>query len=381
MKTLKWTGRMLFLLAMLGISGVVAIMFSVSAFNAATGAHIGHEVPGVLMDKAEELIMKHARAKAMDVGSENILPIMKSVPVIPETHAVKRGEWLSKIAVAHGVTVAAMVKANKGMYPSLEKNPGLIHPGWKLSIPTANAVINPSPEKSAVAKAMKQKVYPETIAKAVPRDKHRALSNPGTHPRIVKKGHRGASRHPETGLKLKVSPEISGKYWDDSWARKPVGERLKLFESAWGDLFIKSSKTEVGWVPPIALAALTWVECRGKIRCLSDMGAEGPVQILPGTQRLLGLKKGEAYDPEKAVPAAAKYLRMGYNEHKGSHESPTLLAFAHYYGGPGYADRLARQKSDLRRNEYIRAINGSIELFGKYGVFTEDVFRVPTESS
>jgi LysM repeat protein len=48
----------------------------------------------------------------------------------PQTYTVKPGDWLSKIAPAHGISTAALIAAN----PQI-KNPNLIFPGQQINIP------------------------------------------------------------------------------------------------------------------------------------------------------------------------------------------------------------------------------------------------------
>ena len=50
------------------------------------------------------------------------------------TYTVTRGDNLSAIAAHFGTTVASLVDKNKGKYPSLPSNPGLIYPGWVLVV-------------------------------------------------------------------------------------------------------------------------------------------------------------------------------------------------------------------------------------------------------
>ncbi|MFB7473156.1 LysM peptidoglycan-binding domain-containing protein [Kitasatospora sp. NPDC056184] len=52
-----------------------------------------------------------------------------------DSYTVKRGDTLGVIAKAHGVTLAALLKANPGRFP----NPDLIEPGQKVTIPAGNA--------------------------------------------------------------------------------------------------------------------------------------------------------------------------------------------------------------------------------------------------
>jgi LysM repeat protein len=343
MKTLKWTGRMLFLLAALGISVVAAVILSVTAFNAATGTRIGHEVPGVLLDKVGELFVKHA--KATDVGPDKTEPAMKPVVASePETYTVKNGDWLSKIAALNGVTVAALVKTNKDMYPSLAKNPSLIHPGWKLSIPqTASAATDSSPEKSVA----KQSVHPETIAKAVPRDKHAALSKTGAQKRTAKKEHRG-DRHPE-GLQLKLTRELS---------------RVEKIVRTYGPIVEKAAERYN--VPKHFIYGLIYHESGGDTHAIGDSGrSRGLMQLHDPTRVSLGLTKKEAHDPEKAIPAGTRYLREQYDAFG---KDPVAAISA--YNAPSLTERMIGQGADPSSRDYVRNVGAAAKLFKQYEKLT-----------
>ena len=48
------------------------------------------------------------------------------------TYTVKKGDTLSKIAAAKGVTIDNLVKWNQDSHPGLKKNRNLIYEGWEL---------------------------------------------------------------------------------------------------------------------------------------------------------------------------------------------------------------------------------------------------------
>lgn len=50
------------------------------------------------------------------------------------TYTVQRGDTLYRVAVNNGTTVSNLVNLNGGTYPSLYTNPGLIFPGWVLTV-------------------------------------------------------------------------------------------------------------------------------------------------------------------------------------------------------------------------------------------------------
>lgn len=306
---------------------------------------IGHEVPGVLLAKAEELIVKSAEAKA------SVLPVTetKVTPTVlePETHIVRKGEWLSKIAAAHGVTIEALVKANKGIYPSLARNPSLIHPGWKIIIPSAAhaTTTHSSPEKSVT----KQSVHPETIAKAVPRDKHTALSKEDTRKRITKKELRGMTRHPEQALRLKLSRELP---------------RVDTIVKAYSPIVEEASRKYR--VPKHFIYGLIYHESGGDTHAIGDGGkSRGLMQLHDPTRIRLGLSKKEAHDPEKAIPAGTRYLREQYDTFGGN-----SVAAISAYNAPYLTQKMLRRGADPSSRAYVRSVGAAAKLFKEYDRLT-----------
>ncbi len=62
------------------------------------------------------------------------------------TYTVQPGDSLWAIAqrfLGAGNRYPELVEANKGRYPSIEKNPNLIHPGWVLTIPGGAGRVTP----------------------------------------------------------------------------------------------------------------------------------------------------------------------------------------------------------------------------------------------
>ncbi len=310
-------------------------------------AGIGHEVPGVLLAKAEELLVKSAvAAKNEIVPKDDVQPIAEEKPVTipePETYVVRRGDWLSKIAVSKNVSIEALVKANRELYPSLAKNPGLIHPGWTLIIPIASATATlSSPEKSVLKK---QNVYPETTAKAVPRDKHRALSKEGTPKRIAQKERRGASRHPETALRLKLSMNLT---------------RIETIVRTYSPIVEKASSEYA--VPKHYIYGLIYHESGGNPNAIGDGGrSRGLMQLHDPTRIRLGLTKKEAHDPEKAILAGTKYLREQYDAF-GRNTGAAISA----YNAPWLTQKMIERGTDPSKRDYVRSVKAAASLFKEY---------------
>jgi soluble lytic murein transglycosylase-like protein len=110
----------------------------------------------------------------------------------------------------------------------------------------------------------------------------------------------------------------------------PAGGSGSLAGVPYGDLFTAAG-TRHG-VDPELLAAVAWAESGYDPRAVSHAGAQGLMQLMPGTAAGLGVK--DSFDPEQAVDGAARLL-AGHLRQFGS----TELALAAYNAGPGAVNR------------------------------------------
>jgi hypothetical protein len=129
------------------------------------------------IDRIGEAGATHAKAIA-----DGIAGALGAVPVQSDgRYTVKRGDTLSAIAKAHGVTVQALVAAN-GI-----ANPNLIHPGQQLTIPPKTPTPTPTPAPRPVEPWRGKQVRAKADV--------RFYDRPGWHPTnptagIIKAGHR-----------------------------------------------------------------------------------------------------------------------------------------------------------------------------------------------
>lgn len=84
-------------------------------------------------------------------------------------------------------------------------------------------------------------------------------------------------------------------------------------------------------VDPNLIRAVAMQESGGNTRARSKAGAQGLMQIIPETQKHLGVQ--DPHDPVQAIWGGAKYLAEGLDK-EGTPEGALL----YYHGGPGWRD-------------------------------------------
>ena len=97
------------------------------------------------------------------------------------------------------------------------------------------------------------------------------------------------------------------------------------------------------------IQALIQVESNFKPGAVSNKGAQGLMQIMPGTGRDLGLD--EPHDIEANIEAGVKYYRMQLDRF-GSHD----LALAAYNAGPAQVERYGGIPPFRETQDYVRKV-------------------------
>jgi soluble lytic murein transglycosylase-like protein len=110
-------------------------------------------------------------------------------------------------------------------------------------------------------------------------------------------------------------------------------------------------------VDPRFIHAVIWQESKYKTQAKSHAGAQGLMQLMPGTARRFGCS--DAYDMEGNIEAGTKYLRWLLKRFDGN----VSLALAGYNAGEGSVDKYNGIPPFNETQNYVRIITSR---YGKY---------------
>jgi hypothetical protein len=97
-------------------------------------------------------------------------------------------------------------------------------------------------------------------------------------------------------------------------------------------------------IAPLLIKAQIWQESRFDPFAQSPAGAQGLMQLMPGTAREMRLDTHEVFDPEKNIEAGVGYDRIQYERFPEIPEKEERLKFmlAAYNCGRGYVNQALR---------------------------------------
>jgi hypothetical protein len=123
------------------------------------------------------------------------------------------------------------------------------------------------------------------------------------------------------------------------------------------DSMITQAANEAG-VPPALVKAVAKAESGFDPKATSGVGAQGLMQLMPGTARGLGVT--DPYDPMQSLRGGAKYLRQMLDRFGGDYEK----AIAAYNAGPGAVAKWGGVPPYAETRAYVPRVMGYFRDFG-----------------
>ncbi len=110
-------------------------------------------------------------------------------------------------------------------------------------------------------------------------------------------------------------------------------------------------------IDPLLLKAVIKQESNFNPYAISDKGAQGLMQLMPGTARDLAVR--DVFDPRENILGGAKYLRQLYSQFNGD----LALTLASYNAGPERVGMANNIPNIPETRDYVRSV---IALYNRY---------------
>lgn len=136
---------------------------------------------------------------------------------------------------------------------------------------------------------------------------------------------------------------------------------LPVFRISPYDSIFRVYADTVGWDWKM-LAAVAYVESKFDTAAVSNVGAQGLMQIMPVTARAMGIPEGMERDPDESVRAAAEYFAYLSHLFRRVPESERInFVLASYNAGFGHVHDAMRLAHKYGRNRYVW--NDNVETY------------------
>ena len=136
---------------------------------------------------------------------------------------------------------------------------------------------------------------------------------------------------------------------------------LPVFRISPSDSIFRVYADTVGWDWKM-LAAVAYVESKFDTAAVSNVGAQGLMQIMPVTARAMGIPEGMESDPDESVRAAAEYFAYLSHLFRRVPENERInFVLASYNAGFGHVHDAMRLAHKYGRNRYVW--NDNVETY------------------
>jgi hypothetical protein len=127
--------------------------------------------------------------------------------------------------------------------------------------------------------------------------------------------------------------------------------RPQSFQTRYDNMIDNVAKTHR--IDPLLLHAVIYQESRYRQTAVSHVGAQGLMQIMPGTGRMLGVHPGNLHDPMTNIDAGARLLRKLYYRYDGNFD----LVLAAYNAGEGAVQKYGNRVPPYRETQnYVKQV-------------------------
>ena len=155
---------------------------------------------------------------------------------------------------------------------------------------------------------------------------------------------------------ISTPASTGGISFSDALSRAKSGKRVHCPEEL--EPIIKSAADKNG-LDPAVIKAVMRVESNFRSDAVSRVGAQGLMQLMPGTARSLGI---DPLDPEQNIEGGARYLKQQIDKF-GSIEK----ALAAYNAGPGTVMRYGGVPPYAETQRYVENVMRYIDQYSENG--------------
>lgn len=136
---------------------------------------------------------------------------------------------------------------------------------------------------------------------------------------------------------------------------------VPIFRISDYDSIFRAYADTIGWDWKM-LAAVAYVESKFDTAAVSNVGAQGLMQIMPQTARAMGVPEGMEHNPDESVRAAAEYFEYLSHLFRRVPEGERInFVLASYNAGFGHVHDAMRLAHKYGKNRYVW--NDNVETY------------------